>query len=48
VPLRTIPFLGWLVDVFVTIVGLGAMWIYFRERTKPAVNAQLPLPTTTV
>ncbi len=48
VPLRAVPVLGWLVDVFVTIVGLGAMWIYFRERTKPTVNAQLPLPTTTV
>ena len=36
--LRAIPIFGWLVDVFVTIVGLGAMWIYFRERTKPAVT----------
>ena len=42
VPLRAIPFLGFLLDVFVTIVGLGAIWIYFRDRSKPAPAAVVP------
>lgn len=42
VPLRAIPFLGFLLDVFVTFVGLGAIWIYFRDRRKPAVVAAVP------
>ncbi len=42
VPLRAIPILGWLVDVFITLVGLGAIWLFFRERTKPAFLPELP------
>lgn len=30
--LRSIPLLGWLIGVVVTLVGLGAMWLLFRER----------------
>jgi hypothetical protein len=29
--LRGIPFLGWVIGVVVTVVGLGAMWLAFRE-----------------
>lgn len=48
VPLRAVPLFGWLVDVFVTLVGLGAAWIYFRERTKKvstSVEPVVPAPT---
>jgi cytoskeletal protein CcmA (bactofilin family) len=44
VPLRAVPILGFLLDVFVTFVGLGAIWIYFRERSKPAPTAAVPVP----
>ncbi len=44
VPLRAVPILGFLLDVFVTFVGLGAIWIYFRERTKPASSAAVSTP----
>ncbi|MBN1953599.1 MAG: polymer-forming cytoskeletal protein [Anaerolineae bacterium] len=38
--LRSIPFLGWVVGALVTLVGLGAMWLLFRERRRaPAVPA---------
>lgn len=30
--LRAIPIFGWLLSVFVTLLGLGAMWLLFRER----------------
>jgi hypothetical protein len=41
--LRGIPFFGWLVAIGVTLVGVGAMWLAFRERraraaTPPAVT----------
>jgi hypothetical protein len=29
---RSIPFLGWLIGVIVTIIGMGAIWLYFRSR----------------
>ena len=29
--LRAVPFFGWLLSVFVTLLGLGAMWLLFRE-----------------
>ena len=29
--LRAVPFFGWLLSVFVTLRGLGAMWLLFRE-----------------
>ena len=28
---RAIPLLGWLIGVVVTLVGLGAMWLFFRQ-----------------
>lgn len=28
---RSIPLLGWLIGVVVTLVGLGAMWLFFRQ-----------------
>jgi cytoskeletal protein CcmA (bactofilin family) len=30
--LRSIPFLGWLLAVFVTLIGMGAIWLMLRER----------------
>lgn len=39
VPFRAVPILGFLLDVFVTFVGLGAIWLYFREKNKPAATA---------
>ncbi len=30
--LRSIPFLGWLLAVFVTLIGMGAIWLILRER----------------
>ena len=36
--LHSIPYLGVLIDVTVTVIGLGAMWLVFRQRyAKPAV-----------
>lgn len=36
--LHSIPYLGVLIDVTVTVIGLGAMWLVFRQRyVKPAV-----------
>lgn len=29
---RAVPLFGWLMDVFITFFGLGAMWLYFRDR----------------
>jgi len=29
---RSIPYLGWLVGVVVTVAGVGAIWLYFRSR----------------
>jgi len=34
--LRAIPVLGWVIGVIVTLLGLGAMWLVFREWQKPA------------
>jgi len=40
VMLRAVPFFGWLLSVFVTLLGLGAMWLLFREwRTLAAAQA---------
>ncbi|MDD5469088.1 MAG: hypothetical protein PHS96_14955 [Anaerolineales bacterium] len=33
---RSIPLLGWLVGVLATLLGLGAMWLWFQDR-RPAV-----------
>ncbi len=35
--LRAIPILGWLIGAFVTLIGIGAMWLTYRDRQlKPA------------
>jgi hypothetical protein len=34
--LRSIPVLGWLVGLLATLVGLGAMWLLFRETRSAA------------
>ncbi len=50
---RAIPFLGWLVGVVVTILGIGAMWLLFRQwqagrGTAVAVPAPVVPPEPTV
>ncbi len=30
--LRAIPFLGWLIGLLATVVGVGAIWLYYRSR----------------
>lgn len=29
----SIPFIGWLIELLITLVGLGAMWYFYRNRT---------------
>lgn len=38
--IRSIPFLGWLVGIAVTLIGFGAMWLVFRERKLSPVPVQ--------
>jgi Tfp pilus assembly protein PilX len=40
--LRGIPILGWLVGLAVTLIGLGAMWLVYREQ-----RATAAVPTAT-
>jgi hypothetical protein len=42
------PFFGWLLGVVVTLVGLGAIWLAFREwwTASRAVRAPAPAPLT--
>jgi len=35
--LRAIPVLGWIIGVIVTLIGMGAMWLVFKEWRKPAL-----------
>lgn len=37
--LRSIPFLGWLIGIAVTLIGLGAMWLAYQSRRAPAPAA---------
>lgn len=39
--LRSIPYLGWVIEVAVMALGLGAIWLSFRDRA-PA-TAELAL-----
>jgi cytoskeletal protein CcmA (bactofilin family) len=32
IPVRSIPVLGWLVGIVVTLIGMGALWLLFRRR----------------
>jgi len=34
--LRAIPVLGWIIGATVTLIGMGAMWLVFKEWRKPA------------
>jgi hypothetical protein len=43
--LSGIPFLGWLVSLAVTLVGVGAMWLYFRS-TRTLKSASLEIGST--
>lgn len=38
---RSIPFLGWVVAVLVTIIGVGALWMYYRSRQAPAAAVEV-------
>jgi cytoskeletal protein CcmA (bactofilin family) len=40
--LRIIPFLGWLIGVLVTLVGLGAIYFVVRETMRPAPAVAAP------
>jgi cytoskeletal protein CcmA (bactofilin family) len=42
--LRVIPVLGWFVALITILVGLGAMFIVVRQRTRPAPASIPPLP----
>ncbi len=33
---RGIPYIGFVVGLFVTMIGIGAMWLIFRNRPRPA------------
>lgn len=41
--LRSIPYLGVLLEIAVTLIGLGAMWLVFRERFAKPVTPPLVL-----
>ncbi len=41
--LRSIPYLGVLIEIVVTLIGLGAMWLVFRERFAKPVAPPLAL-----
>lgn len=34
--LRSIPVLGWIVGVLVTLLGMGAIWLFYRPKKSPA------------
>jgi hypothetical protein len=40
--LRSIPLLGWVIEIIVTIFGLGAIWVALRDRSSP--TDQVPVP----
>jgi cytoskeletal protein CcmA (bactofilin family) len=41
--LRSIPYLGMLIEIAVTLIGLGALWLVFRERFAKSVASPLVL-----
>jgi hypothetical protein len=41
---RSIPILGWLIGFIVTIIGVGAMWLYYRSR-RAQPPASMPAAT---
>jgi cytoskeletal protein CcmA (bactofilin family) len=38
--LRAIPILGWFIAVFVTLIGIGAMWLVYRDYYRPETGAK--------
>ena len=38
--LRAIPILGWFIAVFVTLIGIGAMWLIYRDYYKSETGAK--------
>lgn len=40
--LRSIPTLGWVIEVIVMVLGLGAIWLAFRARSPQAVEIETP------
>jgi hypothetical protein len=37
--LRSIPMLGWAIEVIVTLFGLGAIWVALRDQRQPETQA---------
>ena len=33
--MRSIPFFGFVIGIFVTLIGIGAMWLVYRDHTSP-------------
>jgi len=38
--LRAIPIFGFAIAVFVTLIGIGAMWLAYRDRKLPVSSAE--------
>jgi cytoskeletal protein CcmA (bactofilin family) len=38
--LRSIPIFGFVIGLFVTLIGIGAMWLVYRDYAGPAVKAE--------
>jgi hypothetical protein len=38
--LRAIPYIGWIINLLATVVGLGAIWITWREATRKPVPVE--------
>ncbi len=41
--LASIPFIGWLIGLIVTLIGMGAIWLYYQARRIPS---QVNVPAT--
>lgn len=44
---NAIPILGWIIGILVTLLGLGAVWMVMKDRSKPEVEAATALETAT-
>jgi len=44
--LRSIPILGWIVGALVTLLGIGAIWLYGRTLRKPTATVIESVPAT--
>lgn len=43
VVLRSIPLLGWAIEIVVTVFGLGAIWVALRDQRSPTDQAPVPV-----